>query len=280
MEIHRKITATDKTEVEHKAKTTERLVQGQPQKPAKPPFFTKKIQPCRSYEREPARFMVEFDGDPMPSIQWYREDFLITSSPDFLIHTFGDKSILTIREVFLEDSGVFAVVAENRGGRAKCSANLVVAERKQSRAGPVPPSFDQTIQDTQSNPGNLVRLDAKILGTGPIDVYWLKNGRKLAQDNHFKMLIDGDSYSLMILEAVPEDTASYECVAINKAGEALCQATIEISGPPSPKTKEAPPAKTAGPPQAPKIVQKAKAHIVQEGQPVFFDCVITANPSE
>ena len=223
--------------------------------------------------------MVEFDGDPMPTVQWYREDFPITSSPDFLIHTFGDKSILTIREVFLEDSGVFAVVAENRGGRAKCSANLVVAERKQSRAGPVPPSFDQTIQDTQSKPGNLLRLDAKILGTTPIDVYWLKNGRKVSQDNHFKLLTEGDSYTLMILETVPDDTASYECVAINKAGEARCQATVEISGPSSPKTKEAP-AKPSGAPQAPKIVQKLQAHVIQEGQPVAFQCVITANPSE
>lgn len=223
--------------------------------------------------------MVEFDGDPMPTVQWYREDFLITSSPDFLIHTFGDKSILTIREVFLEDSGVFAVVAENRGGRAKCSANLVVAERKQSRAGAVPPSFDQTIQDTQSKPGNLVRLDAKLLGTPPLDVYWLKNGRKLTQDSHFKMLVEGDVYTLMIIEAVPEDTASYECVAINKAGEARCQATVEISGPPPTKTQEAP-SKPSGAPQAPKIVEKAKALIVQEGQPAFFQCVLTGNPSE
>lgn len=223
--------------------------------------------------------MVEFDGDPMPTVQWYREDFPITSSPDFLIHTFGDKSVLTIREVFLEDSGVFAVVAENRGGRAKCSANLVVAERKQSRAGAVPPSFDQTIQDTQSQPGNLVRLDAKLLGTPPIDVYWLKNGRKLTQSSHFKMLIEGDVYTLMIIEAVPEDTASYECVAINKAGEARCQATVEISGPTPTKTQEAP-TKPSGPPQAPKIVEKMKALIVQEGQPAFFQCVLSGNPSE
>ena len=49
MEITRKITATETTEVEHKARTQERVVQGQV-KPAVPPFFTKKIQPCRVFE--------------------------------------------------------------------------------------------------------------------------------------------------------------------------------------------------------------------------------------
>ena len=69
------------------------------QKPAKPPVFTKKIQPCRAFEQEQARFEVEFDGDPLPTVQWFREDFPIQSSPDFQIHTFGTKSILLVRQV-------------------------------------------------------------------------------------------------------------------------------------------------------------------------------------
>ena len=222
VEIHRKITATEKTEIEHTAKTTEKIVAGNV-KPAKPPYFTKKIQPCRSFEREGARFEVEFEGDPNPTIQWYREDFPITNSNEFQVHTFGDKSILLIREVFMEDSGLFAVVAENRGGRAKCSANLVVEEKRQSRSGLVPPSFNSTIQDARVHAGSLVRLDAKVCGTQPIDIYWLKNGRKLAQDIRYKMVVEEGTYTLLILEAANDDTAAYECVAINKAGEARCR---------------------------------------------------------
>ncbi|XP_042888253.1 titin-like isoform X7 [Penaeus japonicus] len=277
LEITRKITATETTEMEHTGKTTERIVEGPPLKPAKPPFFTRKIQPCRVFERERGRFEVEFDGDPNPTVQWYREDFPITSSPDFQIHTFGDKSILMIREVFMEDSGVFAVVAENRGGRAKCSANLVVEERKQRGAGAVPPSFYQTIQDTMSQPGNLVRLDAKVSGTPPIDIYWLKNGRKLVQDMHYKMVKEQETCTLLIIEAVPEDSGSYECVAINKAGEARCQATVEVAGPrpaQAPKTPTTP----AGATQAPTIVRKLQSQIVQEGQPAAFECVVPASP--
>lgn len=78
-------------------------------------------------------------------------------------------------QVFMEDSGVFAAVAENRGGRAKCSANLVVQERRQpGRGGVVPPSFVNTAQSTAVKAGQLARFDARIAGTKPLDVYWLK----------------------------------------------------------------------------------------------------------
>jgi titin len=74
----------------------------------------------------------------------------------------------------MEDSGIFAVVAENRGGGAKCSANLVVEEKRTGRSGLVPPSFLSTIQALNVPSGQLARFDAKLSGTQPLDVYWLK----------------------------------------------------------------------------------------------------------
>jgi len=75
----------------------------------------------------------------------------------------------------MEDSGVFAVIAENRGGKAKCSANLLVEERKQvGRKGPGPPSFLTTMQGAVVKAGQLVRFDVKISANKPLDVYWLK----------------------------------------------------------------------------------------------------------
>ena len=165
-EIIRKITATETTEMEHKGTTQERVVEG-PVQPTKPPVFTRKIQPCRAFENEQARFEVEFDGEPMPTVKWFRENFQINNSADFQIHTFGTKSVLIIRQVFLEDSAVFAVIAENRGGTAKCSANLVVEQRRQQgRGGVIPPSFVSTISDTTVTAGQLARFDAKVLDDG------------------------------------------------------------------------------------------------------------------
>lgn len=277
LEITRKITATETTEVEHKGKTFERVVQG-PVKPSKAPFFTKKIQPCRAFEQEQARFEVEFDGDPLPTIKWYREDFPIQNSKDFQIHTFSTKSVLIIRQVFLEDSAVFAAVAENRGGTAKCSANLVVEERRrQGRGGKIPPSFITTIQNTNVNAGQLVRFDARISGTKPLDVYWLKNDKKITPDIRYKTLEEDNTYTLLIIEAYPEDTGKYECVAINSAGEARCDAECYVQVQTTPKSPGKP--TTPGVEKAPTIIEPLKDQTIKEGQSVAFKCKITGKPT-
>ncbi|XP_074100964.1 sallimus isoform X11 [Cotesia typhae] len=278
-EITRKITATETTEVEHKAKTHERVVQGQV-KPAVPPVFTKKIQPCRAFEQEQAKFEVEFDGDPLPTIKWYREDFPIQNSSDLQIYTFSTKSVLIVRQVFMEDSGVFSVVAENRGGKAKCSANLVVEERRRQpgRGGIVPPSFLTTIQSSSVPTGQLARFDAKVSGTKPLDVYWLKNGKKITTDIRYKTLEEDNTYTLLILEAVPEDTGKYECVAINNAGEARCEADCIVHGAESPSSLKPSKPSTPGVEKAPTVLEPLKDQTIKEGAAVAFACKINGKP--
>ena len=284
MEITRKITATETTEVEHKARTQERVVQGQV-KPAVPPFFTKKIQPCRVFEHESARFEVEFEGDPNPAVTWFREDFPIKNSSEFQIHNFGSKSVLIIRQVFMEDSGIFAAVAENRGGAAKCSANLVVEERRVGRGGLVPPSFLTTIQDTSVKAGQLIRFDAKVTGTKPMDIYWLKNGRKISSDIRYKILDEDDVHTLIIIETLPEDSGIYECVAINSAGEGRCEAQCYVemapvvkSGGSSPEIKSGAAAKSSST-SAPRFALAMAEQNVPEGQSAVFRCRVAGHPA-
>uniref|UniRef100_A0A182WJ15 Ig-like domain-containing protein n=1 Tax=Anopheles minimus TaxID=112268 RepID=A0A182WJ15_9DIPT len=275
-EIIRKITATETTEMEHKGTTQERVVEG-PVQPTKPPVFTRKIQPCRAFENEQARFEVEFDGEPMPTVRWFRENFQINNSADFQIHTFGSKSVLIIRQVFLEDSAVFAVIAENRGGTAKCSANLVVEQRRQQgRGGVIPPSFVSTISDTTVTAGQLARFDAKVTGTKPLDVYWLKNGQKLTPNIKYKMLEEDNNYTLLIIEAYAEDGAKYECVAINGAGEARCDAVCNVDTPVTPIIEK--PA-TPGTERPPTLVEPLKDKTVPEGQSVEFRTRVTGKPT-
>lgn len=275
-EITRKITSTETTEMEHKGTTQERVVEG-PVKPSKPPVFTKKVQPCRAFENESAKFEVEFDGDPTPKIKWFRETFEISNSKDFQIHTFGTKSILTIRQVFLEDSAVFAVVAENRGGSAKCSANLVVEERKVSgRGGVIPPSFLNTIQDVSVVAGQLSRFDARVTGTKPIDVYWLKDGQRISPNIKYKMLEEDSVYTLLIIETYQEDSGKYECVVINSAGEARCDASCNVDVPVSPKPIEKPP--TPGTEKKPVIMEPLKDQSTVEGSSVTFKTKAVGKP--
>ena len=182
-------------------------------------------------------------------------------------------------QVFMEDSGIFAAVAENRGGGAKCSANLVVEERRQGRDGLVPPSFLTTIEDAAVKAGQLVRFDAKVTGTKPMDIYWLKNGRKISSDIRYQIVDEDNVHTLIVIETVPEDCGSYECVAINSAGEARCEAQCLVQAAVVPLSAA-----------SPEVVQgklspaKFKLAIgdqnVAEGQPAIFRCRVSGNPGE
>lgn len=277
MEITRNITETETTEVEHKGHARDQIVQG-PVQPTKAPFFTKKIQPCRAYENEQARFEVEYDGDPIPTVQWYREDFPIKNSPIFQIHTFGLKSVLLIRQVFLEDSAMFSAIAENRGGTAKCSANLVVQERKRPGKGSAaPPSFLTTIQDTTVNEGQLARFDAKINGTKPLDVYWLKNGQKIVPNIKYKIVEEDNTFTLLIIEAFQEDAGAYECVAVNSAGEARCNAECSIL---SAKTAQKKGQQSVpGTEKTPTLIEPLKDQTISEGSSIVFKCRVIGKPN-
>lgn len=194
----------------------------------------------------------------------------------------------------MEDSGTFSVKAENKGGAAKSSTNLIVERKFRTlsarRAGEddeghchyfrsaakkeqkviEPPSFVKTPQDLSVTSGQLARLDAKVSGTKPLDVYWLRNGAEVTPDITHKLVEEDDTYTLLILEVGPEDQGTYECVAINQVGEARCEAktTVAVSAVP-----ELPAQALAA--DQPSVAEPLTEVVVDEGQPATFRTRIT-----
>ncbi|ODN04243.1 Titin [Orchesella cincta] len=230
LEITRKITETEVKSTESKAKVVEGVATG-PFKVA--PNFTRKIQPCRVLEKGEARFEVEFDGDPLPIVKWFRDDFHIQDSLDFQITTVAKRSTLVIQEVFMEDSGIFSVVAENPGGQAKCSANLVVEEPRSAGAKLSPPNFVKTLESVRTTVGAPLVLDCVLAsGSKPIeDVFWIKDGKKLSGDVRIKITGVDNNYTLEIRDATVADQGKYEVVGLNSAGEARCECEVVITEP-------------------------------------------------
>ena len=107
-----------------------------------------------------------------------------------------------------------------------------------------------------------------------------QNGKKITSDIRYKTLEEDNTYTLLIIEAFPEDTGKYECVAINSAGEARCDAQCFVQQPASKTPSKAQPSKpgTPGAEQAPTIVEPLKGQAIKEGQAVAFSCKISGKP--
>lgn len=133
-------------------------------------------------------------------------------------------------------------------------------------ADKIPPSFTKTIQCIRAQEGSIITLDAKINGSKPLNVYWMKNGVRVQEDSKHQLVEHEDQFTLVVLEVTTSDSGSYECVAINSVGEARCtaQITVEVS------SVEEKPREVV----QPKVLEKLKDITVREGQSAVFKCRI------
>lgn len=157
-----------------------------------------------------------------------------------------------------------------------------------SPEGLIAPTFLHTIHDVIVRPGELVRLDARLLGSQPMDVKWLKDGQRVRADKSHKMLLEGDIYTLLILECSSSDKGIYECLASNSVGEARCQAGLTVTDERAsvPRTPE-PQVSVSWEQQVsgdtarqgvPKLIKRLENQQVREGSAVTLRCQISSFP--
>lgn len=115
--------------------------------------------------------------------------------------------------------------------KRKLSNEQMASRLRANPDGSVAPIFLHTIHDTTGKLGELVRLDARLLGSQPMEVRWLKDGERIRPDHSHKMVLEGDVYTLLVLECSARDQGEYECVAINAIGEARCTARLVLVEP-------------------------------------------------
>lgn len=202
------------------------------------------------------------------------------------MQTSESTAILTIKNVCATDCAVYAARAENRGGIAKCSANLVLEGEYFSPlefwtnvtyffAEPIKttkaPTFTKTIQPVSgASVGQLIRLDAKIASASPLQVKWFRDGEEITPDITHKVITEGDMHTLLILEASPMDRGVYECVAKSKTGESRCRTTVDIK-PVEGRRRSSASARAV----APEILQPLQSLVAEEGKPVSFSANVS-----
>lgn len=85
------------------------------------PLFDEIIKVGESFE-----FHCKVAGNPLPNVQWFRDDLCIDTLPEYeSTYNNGDAKLL-IKSVANEDSAVFSCTAGNSVGSLSSSARLTV----------------------------------------------------------------------------------------------------------------------------------------------------------
>jgi hypothetical protein len=97
-----------------------------------PPTFVRLLQNAYANERSSFEFNCLVAGNPLPTVQWFRNDNCIDNHPNYHITYNNGLASLQIPSVQVSDQGIFTVKASNQVGHNECSSILSVEGEKLS----------------------------------------------------------------------------------------------------------------------------------------------------
>ncbi|KAG7174091.1 Titin-like 19 [Homarus americanus] len=226
------------------------------------PVFTSPIKDQKLIENAPLHFEARLIpvGDPDLKVEWFKNNIPIQQANRIsTMHDFGYVA-LDMKYVNPEDSGTYTCRATNRLGQAVTTATLMVTskeslmlESQHTEALEKLRYLEDSSRYTKSSTEETVITQApkfvvKLSGLTELwegqsahvecrlepypdpsmKVEWFHNGKSLQVGHRFRTMYDFGFCAMDILQAVAEDSGTYEVRATNRIGTASSSITIQV----------------------------------------------------
>ncbi|CAF1031742.1 unnamed protein product [Rotaria sordida] len=245
----------------------------------KKPRIIRGLQDLTLQEGESLDLECQFEGDDVEAI-WFFDNVKLRSNV-FTTINFKPNELaqLIMKEVYLEDAGLYKLRLRNKYGEVSTSCTLSVRQRQPSAdqqrisVEDLPPKFIEPISDVYVHEGQEANFRAIITGQPAPKVTWYCNYKKITNNEKYRVTQDNDVYLLAISHVNEGDECEYTCKAENSAGEKTCSANLHLI--------ETPAGARPQPTEeiAPSFIRKLRNCTVIEGQRAKFDCFITGQPN-
>ncbi|KAM6150072.1 palladin isoform 1-T1 [Erethizon dorsatum] len=173
------------------------------------------------------RMDCKVSGLPTPDLSWQLDGKPIRpdSAHKMLVRENGVHSLI-IEPVTSRDAGIYTCIATNRAGQNSFSLELVVAAKEAHK----PPAFVEKLQNTGVADGYPVRLECRVFGVPPPQIFWKKENESLTHStDRVSMHQDNHGYICLLIQgATKEDAGWYTVSAKNEAGIVSCTARLDV----------------------------------------------------
>ncbi|XP_060237822.1 palladin isoform X2 [Meriones unguiculatus] len=173
------------------------------------------------------RMDCKVSGLPTPDLSWQLDGKPIRpdSAHKMLVRENGVHSLI-IEPVTSRDAGIYTCIATNRAGQNSFTLELVVAAKEAHKA----PVFLEKLQNTGVADGYPVRLECRVSGVPPPQIFWKKENESLTHSTErVSMHQDNRGYVCLLIQgATKEDAGWYTVSAKNEAGIVSCTARLDV----------------------------------------------------
>ena len=102
------------------------IPENEPEEHLVPPTFTRHLLPSNALEGSLLELHCTVEGQPLPTVQWFKRDICIDNTPDYNITFNNGEAILRFDELFLDDQAEYTCQATNPAGSASTTASITV----------------------------------------------------------------------------------------------------------------------------------------------------------
>ncbi|XP_018338023.1 PREDICTED: titin-like isoform X4 [Trachymyrmex septentrionalis] len=239
------------------------------------PVFVKELQPSFAIEGCSHKLECTVKGNPLPTVQWYKNDTNIDNSPDYIITFNNGEAVLKFDEVFLEDKASYTCKAANQWGQSSTTAYLDV---KPAQISVKKPYFVEPLSNAMVRVGQRVKLECEANGDPIPKLIWTHDGKLIEESKYHKIQTDGARTSLIITETFPKDAGSYAVTANNEIGKDTTSCIVSVKGRWLHETSESELVCSDIELIVPKFQLPLQNLEIQEGRSARLDCVIVGQP--
>ncbi|XP_030895263.1 obscurin [Leptonychotes weddellii] len=191
-----------------------------------------------------AKFQLKVKGYPAPRLYWFKDGQPLTASEHIRMADRKTLHTLEVLSVTSEDAGQYSAYISNAVGAAYSSARLLVRGPKDPEEKPasdahqqlVPPRFLERFASKKVKKGSSITFSVKVEGCPAPAVHWLQEEAErgvlwIGRDTPgYTVASSAQQHSLVLLDVGRQHRGTYTCIATNAAGQALCSASLHVSG--------------------------------------------------